>query len=167
MNFSPLNTVDKLNNWIGRAVSHFVLIIIGIILIEVFLRYVLNRPTMWVHETSEHLFAISFLLGAAYTLAEGGHVRVDLFYRKLTQRGKAILEICTAPFFFLYILVLLYQGGELGWESVMLRERSHNPWAPYIFHVIAMLPVAAFLLFLQGFVQLIRNIKTVVSEREQ
>ena len=167
MSFSPLNAVDKINYWIGRAVSHFVLIIIAIILIEVVLRYVFNRPTMWAHETSEHLFAIFFLLGAAYTLAEGGHVRVDLFQRKLSIRGQAVLEVCTAPFFFLFVLLLLYQGGEMGWESVMMRERSQNPWAPYIFHVIAMLPVAAFLLFLQGLVQLIRNIRTIFSGVKQ
>jgi len=82
-----LDTIDKINRWIGKMVSIFVLLIMSITLLEVVLRYGFNRPTMWVHETSQQIFAIAFLLGSAYTLQEGGHVRVDILYRRLRPRG--------------------------------------------------------------------------------
>ena len=54
--------------------------------------------------------------------------------------------------------LLLWQGIEMGWESVAMLERSQSPWGPYIFHVILMVPAAAFLMLLQGAAIFIRNL---------
>ncbi len=158
-----LDTIDKINRWIGKAVSFFVLLVMGITLLEVFLRYGFNRPTMWVHETSQQIFAIAFLLGSAYTLQEGGHVRVDIFYRRLSTRGRAIIEIVSSLFYFIFIGVLLWKGGEMAYESVTMLERTQTPWEPYVFHVILALPIAALLLLLQGIADFIRNLKIVAN----
>jgi len=158
-----LDTIDKINRWIGKAVSVFVLLVMSITLLEVFLRYGFNRPTIWVHETSQQMFSIAFLLGSAYTLQKGGHVRVDILYLRLSTRGRAIIEIVTSLFYFLFIGVLLWKGGEMAYESVTMLERTQTPWEPYVFHVILALPIAAFLLLLQGIADLIRNLKTLVS----
>ena len=66
-------------------------------------------------------------------------------------------------FYFLFIGVLLWKGGEMAYESVTMLERTQTPWEPYVFHVILALPIAAFLLLLQGIADLIRNLKTLVS----
>jgi len=153
----PWGIVDRINARIGRIVSFLVPAIIAITIWEVVLRYGFNRPTIWVHETSEHLFAFSFLLGGAYTLSQGGHVRVDVIYIHLSSRWKRILDLINAVFFFLFIGLLLWQGGEMAWESMTLLERSQSPWGPYIFHVILAVPVAAFLMLLQGLAFFIRR----------
>jgi TRAP-type mannitol/chloroaromatic compound transport system permease small subunit len=158
-----LDTIDKINRWIGKMVSIFVLLIMSITLLEVVLRYGFNRPTMWVHETSQQIFAIAFLLGSAYTLQEGGHVRVDILYRRLSTRGRAILEIVTSILYFLFNGVLLWKGGEMAYESVMMLEKTQTPWEPYVFHVILAIPIAAALMLLQGIVDFIRNLKTVAN----
>lgn len=158
-----LDTIDKINRWIGKAVSFFVLLVMGITLLEVFLRYGFNRPTMWVHETSQQIFAIAFLLGSAYTLQEGGHVRVDIFYRRLSTKGRAIIEIVSSLFYFIFIGVLLWKGGEMAYESVTMLERTQTPWEPYVFHVILALPIAALLLLMQGIAYFIRNLKIVAN----
>ena len=158
-----LDTIDKINRWIGKMVSIFVLLIMSITLLEVVLRYGFNRPTMWVHETSQQIFAIAFLLGSAYTLQEGGHVRVDILYRRLSTRGRAILEIVTSILYFLFNGILLWKGGEMAYESVMMLEKTQTPWEPYVFHVILALPIAAALMLLQGIVDFIRNLKTVAN----
>jgi TRAP-type mannitol/chloroaromatic compound transport system permease small subunit len=158
-----LDTIDKINRWIGKMVSIFVLLIMSITLLEVVLRYGFNRPTMWVHETSQQIFAIAFLLGSAYTLQEGGHVRVDILYRRLSTRGRAILEIVTSILYFLFNGVLLWKGGEMAYESVMMLEKTQTPWEPYVFHVILAIPIAAALMLLQGIVDFIRNLKTLAK----
>ena len=158
-----LDTIDKINRWIGKMVSIFVLLIMSITLLEVVLRYGLNRPTMWVHETSQQIFAIAFLLGSAYTLQEGGHVRVDILYRRLSTKGRAILEIVTSILYFLFNGVLLWKGGEMAYESVMMLEKTQTPWEPYVFHVILAIPIAAALMLLQGIVDFIRNLKTLAK----
>jgi len=158
-----LDTIDKINCWIGKVVSIFVLLIMSITLLEVVLRYGFNRPTMWVHETSQQIFAIAFLLGSAYTLQEGGHVRVDILYRRFSTRGRAILEIATSILYFLFNGVLLWKGGEMAYESVMMLEKTQTPWEPYVFHVILAIPIAAALMLLQGIVDFIRNLKTLAN----
>ena len=158
-----LDTIDKINRWIGKMVSIFVLLIMSITLLEVVLRYGFNRPTMWVHETSQQIFAIAFLLGSAYTLQEGGHVRVDILYRRLSTKGRAILEIVTSILYFLFNGVLLWKGGEMAYESVMMLEKTQTPWEPYVFHVILAIPIAAALMLLQGIVDFIRNLKTLAK----
>jgi TRAP-type mannitol/chloroaromatic compound transport system permease small subunit len=162
-----LDIIDKINRWLGKAVSFFVLLVMGITLLEVFLRYGFNRPTMWVHETSQQIFAIAFLLGSAYTLQEGGHVRVDIFYRRLSTKGRAIIEIVSSLFYFTFIGVLLWKGGEMAYESVTMLERTQTPWEPYVFHVILALPIAALLLLLQGIADFIRNLKIVANGEKQ
>ncbi len=166
VSFWNLGTIDRINDWVGRVVSILVMVIIGITLWEVVLRYGFNRPTIWVHETSEHLFAISFLLGGAYTLSKGGHVRVDVLYVRMSPRKRAALDIYTSVFFFIFTGLLLYLGMGMAWESVAMLERSQTPWGPYIFHVILMVPVAAFLMLLQGIAQLIRDWR-IYKERGQ
>jgi len=157
MSFWSLETIDRINDRVGRVVSLLVMGIIGITIWEVTLRYGFNRPTIWVHETSEHLFAISFLLGGAYTLSKGGHVRVDVLYLRLPPKKRAALDVYTSVFFFIFIGLLLYLGIGMAWESVSVLERSQTPWGPYIFHVILMVPVAAFLMLLQGIANLVRD----------
>lgn len=163
MGIFRLETIDRINAWIGRMISFLVLAIIGITLLEIVMRYGFNRPTIWVHETSEHLFALSFLLGGAYTLSQGGHVRVDLIYGRLSAKRKAILELFTSVFFFLFVGLLFWKGGEMAWESVSLLERSQTPWGPYIFHVILAVPIAAFLMLLQGLAIFVRNLKQIAG----
>ncbi len=156
---SWLDNIDKINEWIGRIVSFMVPIIIGITVYEVILRYVFNSPTIWVHETSDHLFAFSFLLGGAYTFSQGGHVKVDVLYNRFSARNRVILDLCTSFFFFLFIGLLLWKGGEMAWESVRLLERSQTPWGPYVFHVYLAVPVAAMLMLLQGLAFLMRDVR--------
>ena len=109
-----LKTIEEVNRWIGKAVSFFVLLIMGITLLEVFLRYGFNRPTMWVHETSQQIFAIAFLLGSAYTLQEGGHVRVDIIHRRLSTKEKPFC-ISQVPLFIFSLLVFFF-GKAGGWH---------------------------------------------------
>jgi TRAP-type mannitol/chloroaromatic compound transport system permease small subunit len=159
MKSPSLDWVDRLNALVGRAASYLVLGIIAITIWEVLLRYGFNRPTIWVHETSEHLFAVFFLLGGAYTLSQGGHVRVDVLLLRLSVRRRLLLELFASCFFFLFTGLLLWQGIDMAWESAAMLERSQSPWGPYIFHVNLMVPVAAFLMLIQGAAFFIRNLK--------
>jgi TRAP-type mannitol/chloroaromatic compound transport system permease small subunit len=158
-----VDTIDKISGWIGKAVSVFVILIMSITLLEVVLRYGFNRPTIWVHETTQQIFAMAFLLGGAYTLREGGHVRVDIVSRRLSKKGRAVLELITYIFYFLFNVVLLWKGGEMAYESVMMLEKTQTPWEPYVFHVIVAIPIAAILMLLQGIADFIRNLKTAAK----
>jgi TRAP-type mannitol/chloroaromatic compound transport system permease small subunit len=155
-----LNTIERINERLGRIISFLIFPLIGIVMFEVVMRYLFNRPTIWVNETSEFLWAIYFLLGGAYTLYHNGHVRVDIVYDRLSERTRAVLDIVIFIFFLLYMSIFLWKGAEMAWESTMLLERSQSVWMPYIFPVMIFVPIAALLMILQGTVNFVRTLKS-------
>jgi TRAP-type C4-dicarboxylate transport system permease small subunit len=76
-----------------------------IIVLEVLMRNIFNRPTIWAHEISVMVFACLTIMSGAYALKEKAHVNMDLFYSKMTDRGKAIMNIITFPAFFIFLYI--------------------------------------------------------------
>ena len=74
---------------------------------EVIARFVFNSPTNWVHESMFLMFGMQYMLAGAYAYREDQHVRVDVFYAKFSPRGKAIADIITSVFFFIFIGTML------------------------------------------------------------
>ena len=110
--------VNKLNDWVGRLVCVLILPMIAILLYEVVMRYVFDRPTVWAHETSGMLYTVYFLLGGAYTLRWGGHIQIEFLYVRLSPRKRAILDCCTWLFFYLFAASFYGKG-------------SHSPGSPF------------------------------------
>ncbi len=161
-----LTTVDKINAWVARVVKYFVYIIIAAMTFEIIARYVFNRPTIWADELAQMFFGSYFILAGAIALLEHAHVNMDLFYNKLSTRGKAILDIATSPLFFLFAGVLLWQGGNLWWRSMASLQRSESVWHPPIYPYKFMIPLGVGLVLLQGLVKLVRDIMAVAARRE-
>src|SRR3954468_1957048 len=88
--------IDRLNTVIGRAASWCALAIVLIGCAVVLLRYVLGLGSIWLQESILYAHAALFLLAAAWTLREGGHVRVDVFYADATPRTKAWIDLLGA-----------------------------------------------------------------------
>lgn len=82
-----LHTIDNANKWVGRVVSFFVLAVIGVIIYEVAMRYVLVKSQLWVPETSLFLFGALFVLGGGYVFLHQGHVRLDAIYERFSFKG--------------------------------------------------------------------------------
>ena len=153
-----LKWVDTINHFIGRWISLLIFPLIGIILYEVLMRYILQQSQDWVPETSEFLFGALFVLGGGYIFLNGGHVRLDLLYERLSPRLKAALDVATFIFFFLFCGVLFWKGTLMGWDSLKIMERSQSAWGPILFPIKFIIPVGTGLLILQGLVKLIRDI---------
>ena len=77
---------------------------------EVIARFVFNSPTNWVHESMFLMFGMQYMLSGAYAYREDQHVRVDVIYAKFSPRGKAIADIITSVFFFIFIGTMLVDG---------------------------------------------------------
>jgi len=78
------------------------------------MRYFFNRPTIWVWEMNGFLLCVFVALGGGYTLLVRGHVRVDIVYDYLSTRSKAIMDLLTSFFIFLFLGILLWQATEQG-----------------------------------------------------
>jgi len=153
--------IDTVNEWTGKFAHYIVLLMIGALLIEVIARYVFNCPTFWAHETTRLLLGSYMYLLAGYCLLHGVHVRVDVLWRMLSRRHRAIIDLCTSVMFFVLMVLLLWKVGVKTWDSVMVLELSPSVWRPPVwpFKIIAV--VGMVLLFAQGIAKFIRDLYIV------
>jgi TRAP-type mannitol/chloroaromatic compound transport system permease small subunit len=150
--------VDRLSKAVGQAFAWCIVVLTLGTVYEVFVRYVLGDPTSWAFDLSYLMYGALFYMAGAYTLARGGHVRADMFYRKWSTRTQAVVELVLyVLFFFPGILALVYAGSGYGLESLRLREVSVNsPAGMPIWPLKMMIPVGAALLALQGAAEVLR-----------
>ena len=161
-----LRWIDSTNLWIGKTVSMLILVITGVICYEVFVRYFLHSPTQWAHEISAYTFGVFFMLGGGYTLLLREHVTMDILYSRFSPKGKAILDIVTSLLFFLFISIMIWKGWQQAMLSIGRNEHSTTFWAPPVYPFRTIVPIAAFLVFLQGLAKLIRDFDTAITGRE-
>lgn len=161
-----LHGIDAINERAGKAISILVVCMTGILCWEVILRYAFNAPTIWAHEVSCHIFAAYSVLGGAYVLLVNEHVRSDVVYARFSPRGRAILDLITFPLFFMLLGILLVEGIPMALQSIAVREVTvsflHSP----VYPIKACIPIAAFLMLLQGLAHFIRALALVITGRE-
>lgn len=158
--------VDNLNDALGTIIGVLVLPMTLILVWEVTLRYGFNSPTRWAHETSEFLYAAHFLLAGAYCLRRGSHVNVGILYNRFPSRVRAIVDLVTWLFFYLFLGVLLWKGLVAGWASVAVMEVTQSAWGPPYWPIKLTIPLAAVLMLLQGLRKTIGNIFLAITGRE-
>ena len=158
------NLFETLNQKWATFVSFFVLSIMIILVIEVVSRYIFNSPTIWANELSILIFGGFFIMGGAYTMMHDGHVRMDLIYRRLpNDRVRAILDLVTNSLFFLFCGVLLYKAVPYCWEATLRGERiTALVWRVVIWPTYWCLPVATFLLLVEGVIKFARNLRFAI-----
>jgi TRAP-type mannitol/chloroaromatic compound transport system permease small subunit len=135
----------------------------AVIVWEITMRYIFNRPTIWAHELSIMVFGVLTIMGGAYTLRYRAHVNMDLFYMRFSARGKAILDMLTFPFFLVFVLIILWFGWEFALRSVQNLEISQSNWAPPLWPVKLAIPLGALLLLLQGISNFLSDLHTVIT----
>jgi TRAP-type mannitol/chloroaromatic compound transport system permease small subunit len=158
-----IRVIDKINKWVGKAVSFLLIPLVLITSFEVVMRYIFKRPTIWSWDLNIQVFAAIIMLGGGYTLLHKNHVVVDVLVMNLDARKRAILDLITSLFFFMGMIVLLAGGWEMAWMSFQARETMPTIWAPPYYTMKMLIPAGAFLVILQGISELLKNIITVFS----
>ena len=100
-----LTSTEAFINWSGRTVSWLSLFLVLVTFIVVVLRYVFDSGSIALQETTTYFHATIFLVGMAYTLQHNAHVRVDIFYSRLSKQGQAWVDLCGAYWHFFGRLV--------------------------------------------------------------
>lgn len=161
-----LKLIDQISIWSGNIFSAINPIIVFIVVYEIFLRYVFNAPTIWANEGVVYLAAISYLMGGAYSLHYRAHVKVDILYLRFSQRTRAILDVITFFFAFIYLGSLVWVGSTYAWDSVKVLEKTGSPWNPPIYPLKFAIPVGALLLLLQSIANFIRDLNFAIKGQE-
>lgn len=145
--------IDRLNQTIGIFVSWISLLLVAVVFVDVIMRYLFNISFVFTQELEWHLFAFIFLIGSGFTLFHDGHVRVDIFYQRLTTRGQAWVNFLGVIFFLIpgCILIIVTSLPWI-WESIKVWECSPDPGGiPLRFILKSCVPIGFVLLLLQGF----------------
>lgn len=153
-----LLSVDRLNTWVGHTFAWCIVLLTLSICYDVFARYVLHAPTSWGFDASYMLYGALFIMAGAYTLSRNGHVRGDFIYRKWPVRAQAAMDlILYVLFFFPGVLALVYSGFTFAEASWSINEHSpYSPNGPPVYPFKALIPLAGFLLLLQGVAEVVR-----------
>ncbi len=168
-----LRAVDKINEAVGRVLG---VCLIAMALIQFMLvgaRYLfaapalLGLPTLWWQEVVVYLFGLSATLGLGYGLRHGAHVRIDLIYGGLSERGKAWINVAGAALLLLPLSTLIvwasWSGVAMAWST--LEGSSETSGLPLRFLLKTAIPLGAVLLGLQGIAQMLRALSVITARR--
>ncbi len=166
--------IDRLSAWVGKSFAWCILILTFATSYEVFVRYVLRAPTSWAFDISYIMYGTLFMMAGGYALSRNAHVRGDFVYRLWPPRIQAGIELVLYfIFFFPGVLALVYAGINYAAESwnylpygptgPMGEISINSPAGVPVFPLKTILPVASFILLLQGVAETIRCIQCLKS----
>jgi len=165
-----ISIIESITEWMGRAASWLVLVMVLLICYDVAMRYLFQQGSVALQELEWHLFALIFLLGSAYTLKHDEHVRVDILYqsRFVSDRQRALINIFGTLFLlFPFCMLILFTSWPFVENAFFYNEGSPDPGGlPYRFILKGSLLIAFSLLILQGLAGLLKNILKLSNNTE-
>ncbi|EEX66572.1 C4-dicarboxylate ABC transporter [Vibrio metoecus] len=158
------NRLSDLLGWISSIL--FILLVVNVVY-DVIMRYAFNDVSIAFQELEWHLFAAVFLLGIPYAIKAGGHVRVDIFYERLSLKAQAVIDILGTLFFLLpFCLLVAYFGIDFAKESYELGETSGDPGGlPYRWLIKSMISVSFIFMTISGLGLLIHSLNKMFNPR--
>ncbi len=155
-----LHTIDEISTWVGKLAAWLIVVLMTVVCVEVFKRYILHAPTAWIFDFNNMLYGTLFMLCGAYALAQNAHVRGDFLYSSMRPRVQAGLDLVLYIVFFIPgIAALIYSGFTFAMESWAINEHSNvTSEGPPVYHFKAMIPLAGALVMLQGFAEIVRSV---------
>ena len=158
--------IDAVNEWAGRFVAWITALVVLVVFVDVVMRYAFKISFVWTQELEWHLFAFIFLMGAGSTLLKDGHVRVDIFYQRMSPKGQAWVNLLGVIFFLLPgCFMIIDTSWSFVATSYSVLEGSPDPGGiPYRFILKACIPAGFVLLTLQGVSLGIKSLLTLLGQ---
>src|SRR5690349_21992402 len=153
-----LQVADHISTWAGKACAWLIIILMSVVCVEVFKRYILNAPTAWIFDLDNMLYGTLFMLCGAYTLAQDAHVRGDFLYSSMKPRTQATLDVVLYVVFFVPgVIALIYAGTDYATYSWSINEHSNvTSNGPAVYPFKTVIPIAGVLVMIQGLAEIVR-----------
>jgi len=155
-----IRRIDVFSKSIGHAFAWCVLVLTASTCYEVFMRYVLNSPTVWAFDISYMMYGALFMMSGAYAVSRNSHVRGDFLYRKWAVRTQAKVDmVLYLLFYFPAVFAMVYTGAQYSFESARILESSVNsPAGVPVWPLKMVIFVAGITLLIAGLGELMRCI---------
>ncbi|TNF92242.1 MAG: TRAP transporter small permease subunit [Gammaproteobacteria bacterium] len=159
------NWIDALNDWMGRLISWLTLGVVVTTFTVVVMRYLFDFGRIWIQESYVWMHAIIFMAGAAWTLKEEGHVRVDIIYRKVSARARCWIDLLGVIFLLIPSCVFIFWVSfpyiSSSWS---LQEASRETGGlPGVFLLKSVILLMSGLLILQGISMALHNLAKITG----
>ena len=157
--------VDMICEKVGRIVMYWVFFMMFLLILSFVTRNIINFPLMWIIEMAQFTITAYYLLGGGYSMMTDDHVRMDLFYGKLSTRGKAKMDVFTS-FFLIFYLVLLFAGSITSLiYTIETKQKLFTAWAPYVWPIKTLMLLGILLMLLQAFSTLFKDIANIKEKK--
>ena len=155
-----VRAIDRFTDTTGTWVACLNVPLVLAVSYEVIARYAFESPTIWSFDVTYMLYGTIFMLGAAYALHKGAHIRTDFFFEKWSIRTQGVIDsIAYIVFFFPSLAVFLMVSGAEGWYAFEIGETSEQtPWRPILWPFKMVVPLTCLLLLIQGVSETIKSI---------
>src|SRR3954447_14794902 len=121
-----VHAIDGISTWVGKAAAWLIILLMTVVCVEVFKRYILNSPDAWIFDVDNMMYGTLFMLCGAYTLAQNAHVRGDFLYSSMRPRTQATLDLILYLVFFIPgIAGLIFAGFYYAADSWRIAEHSN------------------------------------------
>lgn len=155
-------TIDRFSEWTGKAFAWCIVAMTLGVAYEIVVRKVFNAPTAWAFDLSYIMYGTLFMMAGAYTLSRNGHVRGDVFYRLLSPKKQATIELSLyIILFFPGVIAMTAVGFSYSAESWFYNNGAgevsiNSPAGVPIANFKTILPIAALIIMIQGLAEVLR-----------
>ena len=154
-----VNRIEWVTEISGRLLSWLTVVMVGLVVVIVFARYFLQIGSIALQESVTYLHAMVFMLGLAFTLKRGGHVRVDIFYRHFSDRLQAFVDLVGGLLFLLPVCVLIFISS---WDYVVAswaigETSAENAGLPIVYLLKSLMLIMPVTLSLQGIAEILKS----------
>jgi len=153
-----LHAIDTMNEWMGKTVGWIIIPLALLIVMEVILRYVFNKPTVWAWDVEVQVQGVLIAIGGGYALLRGSHVSVDVLASRLSSRKRTIMNAITGPVLIVAVSLLLWKVTPYVWNSVIIREDYTSTWGPPIYPLKIVIFIGISAMLLQGIANWTRDL---------
>ncbi len=159
--------IDLISEGMGRIGWLIILYCMFAGVTDVFLRYVLNSPSLWISTTVQAAMVILACVGGVYSLNDNAFVKLDLFYANFSPRRKAVCDIITVVFTFLFLSVLIWKGTSAALLSIKFQQVTPTVIPIPIYPIKTFIPIAAVVMLLVVIKKLVNDVRTIISESKK
>jgi TRAP-type mannitol/chloroaromatic compound transport system permease small subunit len=155
-----INFADQFVVWVGRSFAWGIFILTAAVMYEVIMRYFFNAPTLWAFDFTIQMYGAVFMMGGASAMSTKTHVKADMYYNRLSEKGQAILDLVLFICFYAPgVFALTYAGYFYAKKAWIVHETSWNsPAQIQIYFSKSLIPIAGLLLLIIGISEIFRCI---------
>jgi TRAP-type mannitol/chloroaromatic compound transport system permease small subunit len=157
--------IDRFTDAVGLAVAWLNVPLVLAVVYEVIARYFFSAPTIWSYDVTYMLYSAVFMLGAAYALHKGAHIRTDFFFERWSIRTRGRIDsVAYLCLFFPSLIVFFFVSADDAWYAFRIGETSEQtPWRPLLWPFKSIIPLTCLLLIVQGVSEVIKSLHAALT----